>query len=160
MGTNSFLYKISNKMMKIALFFVKLAIWCVVIYAIGIQLFNFGNRLFREKALSDTKTESIEFTINESDDAKNIASRLLEKGLIDDTLAFEFRAKIYKTKFNPNTYSLDKSMTIKNMLDIFDEQDENYIVNKVEADSQDEAYQLSPEDQEVGETVENTDDIE
>ncbi|MCQ2609241.1 MAG: endolytic transglycosylase MltG [Lachnospiraceae bacterium] len=147
-------------MMKIALFFVKLAIWCVVIYAIGIQLFNFGNRLFRERALSDTKTESIEFTIKENDDAKSIANRLFEKGLIDDTLAFEFRAKIYKTKFNPNTYSLDKSMTIKNMLDIFDEQDENHIVNKADADNQDEAYQLSPEDQEIGDTVENAENIE
>lgn len=140
-------------MMKIALFFVKLAIFCVVIYAIGIQLFNFGHRLFIEKALSDVKTESVMFTITENDNAETIADRLLSKGLIDDTLAFKFRAKIYKTNFNPNTYSLDKSMTIKNMLDIFDDQDENYIVSTSENDNQNEAYQLSPEDQDVGEIV-------
>lgn len=157
---DSLLYNISKNMMKIAFFFVKLAIWCVVIYVIGIRLFDFGNRLFREKALSPVKTESVEFVIKDNEKAEDIADRLLQKGLIDDTLAFNFRAKIYKTKFNPNIYNLDKSMTIRNMLDIFDGQDENYIVNKVDNDNQNEAYQLSPEDQDIGETSENGENIE
>lgn len=114
------LEKLANGFMKLAKFFVKLAIFCVVIYILGIRLFNFGHRLFYEKAMNPDNPTEVTFEISEGDNTSRIAKNLKNAGLIDDELAFVFRAKIYKTNFKPNMYSLKTNMTIKNILDIFD----------------------------------------
>ena len=140
---NEALEKLSYVFMKLAKFFVKLAIFCVIIYFIGIRLFNFGYKLFYESAMSKDNGEEVVFEIKDSDTVEDIADNLKNAGLIDDPLVFKFRAKIYKTNFTPNVYNLKTSMTIKNMLDIFDNPSEENIVIKSDAVD---IYQLSPEE--------------
>ena len=144
MGNNT-LENISYVFVRIAKFFVKLAIFCVVIYLIGMRLFDFGHRLFYERAVADGEGEEIIFEIKSDDDVDTIADNLENAGLIDDKLVFKFRAKIYKTDFTPNVYNLKTSMTIKNMLDIFDSPTIDDIVTTI---STEDVYQLSPEDNE------------
>ena len=140
---NETLEKLSYVFMKLAKFFVKLAIFFVVIYFIGIRLFNFGYKLFYESAMDKGEGKEIVFEIKDSDTVEDIAENLKNAGLIDDTLVFKFRAKIYKTNFTPNVYNLKTSMTIKNMLDIFDNPSEdNIVIKPATAD----IYQLSPEE--------------
>lgn len=139
--------------MKIAKFFVRLAIFVVVMYFLGMKLFDFGYRLFYERAISDGEGKEIVFEIKSDDSVDTIAKNLKEAGLIDDTLAFKFRAKIYKTNFNPNVYNLKTSMTIKNMLDIFDEPSQDDIAVTIESVD---VYQLSPEDEGEVEAEEET----
>lgn len=134
------LEKLSNGFMRLAKFFVKLAIFCVIIYILGIRLFNFGHRLFYEKAMNIENPTEVTFEIAKGDDASSIAKNLKKAGLIDDELAFVFRSKIYKTNFKPNTYSLKTSMTIKNILDIFDNPESDAII-KAEQD----VYELPAE---------------
>lgn len=141
---NRALEKLSYAFIRIAKFFVKLAIFVVVIYLIGIRLFNFGYRLFYERAVDEGEGKEIVFEIKSDDSVDTIANNLKNAGLIDDTLAFKFRAKIYKTNFNPNVYNLKTSMTIKNMLDIFDEPSQDDIATTMESID---VYQLSPEDE-------------
>lgn len=144
---NRGLEKLSQFFVGLATFFVKLAIFCVVIYLIGIRLFDFGHRLFYEKAMSEGEGEVITFEIKKGETSEEIAERLKEAGLIDDTLVFKFRAKIYETNFTPNVYNLKTNMTIKNMLDVFDSPTAEYIS---EQEPGDEVYQLSPEDDGIG----------
>lgn len=108
-------------MVVLAKFFVKLAIFCVVIYLIGIRLFDFGHRLFYERAIEEGEGREIVFEIKQGDSVEVVVENLKKAGLIDDTISFRFRAKIYDKKLKPNKYTLKTSMTIKNMLDIFDE---------------------------------------
>lgn len=143
---NSVLENISYAFVKVAKFFVKLAIFCVVIYLLGMQLFKFGYRLFYERAVAEGDGEEIVFEIKNNESVDEIADNLEKAGLIDDKLAFKFRAKIYKTDFTPNVYNLKTSMTIKNMLDIFDSPSDDVVVTTL---STDEVFQLSPEDNEV-----------
>ena len=143
---NNALEKISKFFSALAKFFLKLAIFCVVIYLIGIRLFDFGHRLFYERAIDENDAENIVFEVKQDETAEEIANRLEEAGLIDDTLAFRFRAKIYKTNFTPNVYNLNKSMTIKNMLDIFDSPT---VDNVVATEASGDVYQLSPEDDDM-----------
>lgn len=140
---DNFLENFSLFMVRTAKFFLKLAIFCVVIYFIGIRLFSFGHSLFYEYSIDteDTKRQ-VEFSINSGDTLEDIANNLLSVGLIDDKIAFMFRAKVYKTKFTINTYNLDTSMTIKNILDIFDSPTNEDIVTTIANES---VYQLSPE---------------
>lgn len=149
MASGSFLENFSYVMVKLAKFFVKLAIFCVVIYLIGMQLFKFGYRLFYERAMDEGEGKEIIFEIKKGDDVDTIADNLEKAGLIDDKLAFKFRSKIYKTNFIPNVYNLKTTMTIKNMLDVFDSPTEEDIV--MTTASTDDIYQLSPEIEENAE---------
>ena len=142
---NNLLENISLVFVKVAKVFVKLAIFFIIIYLLGMQLFNLGHRLFYERAVTEGDGEEIVFEIKNSETVDDIADNLEKAGLIDDKLAFKFRAKIYKTEFNPNVYNLKTSMTIKNMLDIFDSPTADDIVATL---STEDVYQLSPEDNE------------
>ena len=144
MGNNT-LENLSYVFVKIAKFFVKLAIFFVVIYLIGIRLYNFGYKLFYEKAMTEGEGKEVVFEIKNDDTVEDIADNLKKVGLIDDPFVFKFRAKIYKTNFTPNVYNLRTSMTIKNMLDIFDNPSGDDIV--IQSATED-IYQLSPEDNE------------
>ena len=144
MGNNT-LENLSYVFVKIAKFFVKLAIFFVVIYLIGIRLYNFGYKLFYEKAMAEGEGKEVVFEIKNNDSVEDIADNLKNVGLIDDPFVFKFRAKIYKTNFTPNVYNLRTSMTIKNMLDIFDNPSGDDIV--IQSATED-IYQLSPEDNE------------
>lgn len=142
---NNLLENISFVFVKVAKIFVKLALFFVIIYLLGMQLFNLGHRLFYERSVAEGDGEEIVFEIKNGDTVDDIATNLEKAGLIDDKLAFKFRAKIYKTEFNPNVYNLKTSMTIKNMLDIFDSPTSDDIVTTL---STEDIYQLSPEDNE------------
>lgn len=143
MGSD-FLEKLSIFFMKLATFFIKLAVFFVVIYLIGIRLFDFGHRLFYERSLaSEENATPVTFEIKQEDTVDTIAENLEKAGLIDDKLAFKFRAKIYKTIFNPNVYNLNTSMTIKNMLDVFDSPTSENIVIET---SEGQVYQLASEE--------------
>lgn len=139
---NSFLENFSYFMMAVAKFLVKIAIFCVVVYFIGMKLFGIGYDLFYEKCMNPDDKSTIVFEIKKNDTVDTISEELKKAGLIDDTNIFKFRAMIYKTKFTPNVYNLDKTMTVKNILDIFDSPtDEN--LAKISEDVS--VYQLSPE---------------
>ena len=142
---NNTLENLSYVFVKIAKFFVKLAIFFVVIYLIGIRLYNFGYKLFYEKAMTEGEGKEVVFEIKNNDSVEDIADNLKKVGLIDDPFVFKFRAKIYKTNLTPNVYNLRISMTIKNMLDIFDNPSGDDIV--IQSATED-IYQLSPEDNE------------
>lgn len=142
---NNLLENISYVFLRIAKIFIKIAIFFVVIYLIGMQLFKFGYRLFYERAVAEGEGTEVVFEIKNDDTVDMIADNLEKAGLIDDKLAFKFRAKIYKTDFTPNIYNLKTSMTIKNMLDIFDSPTNDNIVTTL---STEDVFQLSPEDNE------------
>lgn len=148
---NNILENISYIFVNIAKVFVKIAIFFVVVYLLGMQLFNLGYRLFYERAISEGEGKEVVFEIKSDDTVDMIADKLEEAGLIDDKLAFKFRSKIYKTRFTPNTYNLKTTMTIKNMLDIFDSPSNENIVTTL---STEDVFQLSPEDNEPIEETE------
>ena len=150
---SSFLENLSKIFIGLAKFFLKLAVFCVVIYLIGMRLFDFGHRLFYERAVSDGDGEIIVFEIKEGETVEEIAANLEKAGLIDDTLVFKFRAKIYETNFTPNVYKLKTNMTIKNMLDVFDRPTSDYVSETTVVG---EVYQLSSEDDGFEETGEET----
>ena len=92
----------------------------IITYFLGMKLFSMGRQLFYEYSVDSKPGVDIEFTIEKGDTLDDIANNLYDLGLIDNTTIFKFRAKGYKINFTPNTYKLNTSMTIKNMLTIFD----------------------------------------
>jgi cell division protein YceG involved in septum cleavage len=92
----------------------------IITYFLGMRLFSIGRLLFFEYSIDSKPGTDIEFTITKDDNIDTIAEKLFDDGLIDNTTVFKFRAIGYKINFTPNTYKLNTSMTIKNILTIFD----------------------------------------
>lgn len=113
--------KLSISFFRFAKKMSKFTIYSVIMFFIGSSVFNFGYRLFYERSIDKNNKTTIEYVLTENKTAEDIAKDLIALGIIDDELAFKFRAKIYKTKFNTGIYSLSQSMSIKNILDIFDD---------------------------------------
>lgn len=110
----------SKVLMKFAKKVLLFSVIVIITYFLGMKLFAMGRQLFYEYSVDSKPGVDIEFTIEKGDTLDDIADNLYDLGLIDNTTIFKFRAKGYKINFTPNTYKLNTSMTIKNMLTIFD----------------------------------------
>lgn len=138
--------KVSIVSLKIAKKIFKLALYLVVIFFIGSILFNFGVKIFIERPIDANDDKKIEFVVNNDDDLDAVAKKLFNKNLIDDENIFKFRSKFYKITITEGTYELSKSMTIKNILDIFDSNKK--IISETLYDESDESeFQLAPENE-------------
>lgn len=144
-GVNS-LEKVSFLMMKISKIALKIAVYIVVVSLIGGVVFNYGFKLFYEEAIDSNDKNPIVFTINLGDDVDTIAENLYNVGLIEDKFVFKFRSMFYDTNFFANTYELNKSMTIKDMLDIFDNANSANVVESTK-ETEEEVYQLASENE-------------
>ena len=144
-GINS-LEKVSFLMMKVSKIALKIAVYIVVVSFIGSIVFNYGFKLFYEDSVDANDKNPIVFTINLGDDVDTIADNLYEKGLIKDKFVFKFRSMFYDTNFFANTYELNKSMTIKDMLDIFDNVNSINVLETTK-ETEEEVYQLASENE-------------
>ena len=144
-GINS-LEKVSFLMMKISKIALKIAVYIVVVSLVGSVVFNYGFKLFYEDAVDANDKNPIAFTINLGDDVDTIADNLYDQELIKDKFVFKFRAMFYDTNFFANTYELNKSMTIKDMLDIFDNVNSINVLETTK-ETEEEVYQLASENE-------------
>ena len=144
-GVNS-LEKVSFLMMKISKIALKIAVYIVVVSLIGGVVFNYGFKLFYEDAIDSNDKNPIVFTINLGDDVDTIAENLYNAGLIEDKFVFKFRSMFYDTNFFFYIYELNKSMTIKDMLDIFDNANSANVVESTK-ETEEEVYQLASENE-------------
>ena len=86
--------------------------------------FDFGYRVFTEPAMAEKPGEAVVVTIEESMDARDIADCLLENGLIRDANLFwlQYQLSAYKGDINSGTYTLNTSMTPKEMMVVMSEE--------------------------------------
>lgn len=138
--------KVSFLMMKISKITLKIALYIVIVSLIGGVVFNFGFKLFYEEAIDENDKNPITFTINLGDDVDTIADNLYNAGLINDKFVFKFRSILYDTNFFANSYELNKSMTIRDMLDIFDNANSQNVIETTQQ-TEEEIYQLASENE-------------
>ena len=88
--------------------------------------FDYGYRVFTEPAMANKPGTAVVVTITESMGAGDIADHLLEKGLIRDDNLFwiQYQLSAYKGEIVPGTYTLNTSMTAKEMMVIMAHQSE------------------------------------
>ena len=80
--------------------------------------YDFGYRVFTEPPMESKPGTSVIVTIEDDMDAKEIAEQLLDNGLIRDANLFwlQYQLSAYKGDLLPGTYTLNTSMTAKEML--------------------------------------------
>lgn len=88
--------------------------------------FDYGYRVFTEPPMANKPGTAVVVTITENMGAGDIADHLLEKGLIRDDNLFwiQYQLSAYKGEIVPGTYTLNTSMTAKEMMVIMAHQNE------------------------------------
>ena len=93
----------------------------VGIYRLGQTAYDFGYRVFTEPAVAqETNGRDMVVTVSSTMSEKDIAEDLEEKGLIRDALLFQVQLRLseYHGELQPGAYTLNTSMTAKEMMRI------------------------------------------
>lgn len=87
----------------------------VIIVLLGSRAYTFGNRIFNERAISDSvsSAKTVEIVIEDDVKAKDLAFLLYANGLVEDEniTYFQIILSDYKDKFIGGTYELSTHMT-------------------------------------------------
>ncbi len=80
--------------------------------------YDFGYRVFTEPAMEEQPGSFVQVTIDDSMGASDIADVLYEKGLVRDPNLFwlQYKLSAYSGEIVPGTYTLNTSMTAKEMM--------------------------------------------
>lgn len=129
-------------------------IFLLVVYGTmraGMIMYDFGYRIFTEPAMESGFGTNITVTIDDTMEAFDIAECLEEKGLIRDAELFfiQYQLSAYKGKLGSGTYTLNTSMTAKEMMVAMADKGKSD-----SGDDTDEMESLQEEDTQISETEE------
>lgn len=99
----------------------KIMLVLLVVYAtIGVSkvAYDFGYRVFTEPAVAEAPGEDVVVQIKEGMSARELGQMLEDKGLVRDGNLFYLQLKlsVYSKKMEPGVYTLNTSMTAKEMM--------------------------------------------
>lgn len=88
------------------------------LYQTAINAYNFGFRIFSDKAAALAPGRDIQVTVTESMDEKAMAKKFEEVGLVDDWKLFwaQILLSEYKDDLKPGVYTLNNSMHAEELL--------------------------------------------
>lgn len=115
----------SNNTNKVVFRFVSISFTVLILLVVFIGVFkassycyDFGYRIFTEKPISDEPGRDVVVQILAEDSAFDIGDKLEEKGLVRDSLLYtaQYYLSAYVDELLPGTYTLNTSMTAKEMM--------------------------------------------
>lgn len=115
----------SNSTNKVVFRFVSISFTVLILLVVFIGVFkastycyDFGYRIFTEKPVSSEPGRDVVVQISSEDSAFDIGDMLEEKGLVRDSLLYtaQYYLSAYVDDLIPGTYTLNTSMTAKEMM--------------------------------------------
>lgn len=83
--------------------------------------YSLGHEIFAPTAVAEAPGSDRMIVIEEGESLTKVAARLEKDGLIQDKLIFVIQSKFYDYDIYPGTYTLNTSMTSRDMLKLIDE---------------------------------------
>ena len=83
--------------------------------------YGLGHEIFAHTAVAEAPGTDKEFTINKGESLSEVAGELEKSGLIKNKLICIIQAKLYDYEVYPGTYTLNTSMTSRDMMKSIDE---------------------------------------
>ena len=109
----------TNTVLTVCWHIIEMTLAVMLLY-IGItQGYSFGHAIFSGEGVENAPGRDYTFVIEEGDSVSKVADGLKELGLIEDTLVFRIQQVIYKYNIYPGTYTLNTSMSSREMLILF-----------------------------------------
>ncbi len=153
------------------------ALLILIMVELGRFCYSFGRSIFYQETMEEAPGTDIVVTFDEGCSVDEAAGILEENGIIRDATAFTIQALLYETHIYPGDYTLNTSMTTKEIIAEINISEEEYQARLLASEQQadeteidsdvigggDEAEELSPEEMEsleelASESAENTDD--
>ena len=118
--------RITMAIIRISVKLMLLALLILVLYEAVIQGYAFGHAVFYAEAVEEAPGHDITVVVKDGEDVSQAADELEKKGLIKNIYAFLFQSRFYDyDKIYPGTYTLNTSMTSKDILQKLSEKPEN-----------------------------------
>lgn len=123
MDVKQLLGAITGMIIKVALSVVII----IAIFRIAIAAYDFGFQVFADIPVSEGEGRTVSVVVSSTQDVKDIAKMLEEKGLIRDDLVFVIQEKLSESDhgIESGTYELNTAMTSEQILAV--------LTNSVEA---------------------------
>ena len=116
---------------------VKLIVYALIIlllYEAVTRGFAFGHEIFYAEAVDEEPGRDVQVDISPDDSLRDTAALLAEYGLITNEFAFVFQGMFYDySDIYPGTYTLNTSMTSKEILQILNEAPKEELVQETQA---------------------------
>ncbi|RKJ65720.1 aminodeoxychorismate lyase [Roseburia sp. 1XD42-69] len=119
--------RILMKFFSVCLSVIVFVVFAFLLYRMGEYSFDFGYRVFTEKAMTTEENAKDKVVRITSDmGAKEIGDLLESKELIRDSNLFvvQLMLSAYKDDMKPGTYTLSTSMTAKEMMQVISAEEE------------------------------------
>lgn len=123
MDVKQLLGAITGMIIKVALSVVII----IAIFRIAISAYDFGFQVFADIPVSEGEGRTVSVVVSSTQDVKDVAKMLEEKGLIRDDLVFVIQEKLSESDhgIESGTYELNTAMTSEQILAV--------LTNSVEA---------------------------
>lgn len=86
----------------------------------AVKGFEFGYEIFNGSAVEKNPGKEVTIVIQEGDSTSKVGKELEKKGMIQSSLIFQIQGMFFKYDMKPGSYTLDASMTSREMLHIID----------------------------------------
>ncbi len=98
----------------------------LIIYAVAILLlyegatkgYEFGHEIFYASSMEEVPGRDMEITLEPGASVSAVGKRLEKQGLINNQYSFIIQAMVYEYEIQPGTYTLNTSMTSREILDM------------------------------------------
>lgn len=112
---------------------IMIAIMILVIFVAVRFSFRFGHSIFYQSPAEAPPGRDVEVTIEKGASIDELAEQLYDDGIITNELAFRIQGRLYKVNYYPGTYTLNTSMTVKEILETLDMTEAEYEESKAAA---------------------------
>ncbi len=97
----------------------------LIIYAVAILLiyegatkgYEFGHEIFYASSMEEAPGRNVEMTLESGASVASVGKKLEKDGLIHNRYSFIIQAMVYEYEIQPGTYTLNTSMTSREILE-------------------------------------------
>ena len=133
MEHDSGIKKIADFLSGVAGRIIVIALMVLVIFVAVRFSFRFGHSIFYQSPAEAPPGTDVEVTIEKGASIDELAEQLYEDGIITNAFGFRIQGRLYKVNFYPGTYTLNTSMTVKEILQAIDMTEAEYEESKAAA---------------------------
>lgn len=116
--------KVTGAVIAISIRLILLALIVLLLYEGVTKGYEFGHEIFYASAMEEKPGRDINITVEKGTSIASVAKLLKEKGLIASPYSLMIQAEFFNYKANPGSYTLNTSMTSRDILQMMNENTE------------------------------------
>lgn len=122
--TTNEINKVTGAVIAISIRLILLALIVLLLYEGVTKGYEFGHEIFYASAMEEKPGRDIDIKVDKGDSIASVAKLLKEKDLITNPYSLVIQAKFFNYKANAGSYTLNTSMTSRDILQMMNENTE------------------------------------